>query len=141
MLRLNVKRGEYIVIGDSTVVQVLPDGGYATLLVDAPREVSIWRGTVLEKQGIGRPETIFCEIPKKRNRRSEHSIQRSWVRYNAKLTQRETVADAMESIQRLLDGAGDERLKSEVSQQLDRIRPLIENGISTNGEIQEAENG
>lgn len=51
MLRLSVSTGEYILLGDHTKIQFL--GGsknHLNLMIDAPKEVNIVRGSVLEKR-------------------------------------------------------------------------------------------
>lgn len=59
MLCLSMLPGEYFTIGKETVVQL--DRVYSSrayFVVNAPREIPIVRGTVLERQGGRRPECI-----------------------------------------------------------------------------------
>ncbi len=59
MLSLTLNEGEYLTIGDKIVVRVdrLKDGR-CKLSINAPRELSILRGEVLERQGGARPGCI-----------------------------------------------------------------------------------
>lgn len=49
MLSLGRKPGEYIVIGDDIVIQVISMDGDLRLAIDAPRTVPVVRGEVYEK--------------------------------------------------------------------------------------------
>lgn len=49
MLSLGRTPGQYIVIGDSIVVQVVDINGELRLAIDAPKEISIQRGEVYEQ--------------------------------------------------------------------------------------------
>lgn len=49
MLSLGRKPGEYVVIGDDIVIQVISIDGDLRLAIDAPRSVSVVRGEVYEK--------------------------------------------------------------------------------------------
>ena len=52
MLCLNLMPGEYMTIGDSVVVQLdRIAGDRCKLMIDAPREIPILRGEVLERIG------------------------------------------------------------------------------------------
>lgn len=60
MLCLNLTPGEYMTIGDSVVVQLdRITGDRCKLMVEAPREISILRGEVLERGGGERPSCVF----------------------------------------------------------------------------------
>lgn len=60
MLSLNLKPGEYMTIGSNVVVQLdRLSGDRCKLLIDAPREVLILRGEVLERTGGQRPGCVF----------------------------------------------------------------------------------
>ena len=51
MLVLGRKPGEYVMIGDNIKVKVIKgDNGDLRLAIDAPRDVTITRGEVYEKQ-------------------------------------------------------------------------------------------
>lgn len=71
MLSLQLKSGEYITIGDDIVVQVFQESGSIfRVSVDAPRELPILRGEVLERTE-NRPEGVHNEPPKRRKSPSE----------------------------------------------------------------------
>lgn len=59
MLKLTLLPDEYVVVNDNIVVQLMRvAGGRADLAVEAPREVPIVRGSVLERQGGERPACL-----------------------------------------------------------------------------------
>ena len=59
MLRISMKPGEYFTVGGSTVVQFdRLRGDRAHLIINAPREVPILRGAVLEREGGKRPDCV-----------------------------------------------------------------------------------
>ena len=56
MLKISLTQGEYLTIGDNIVVQLYrSEGGRSYLAIDAPREIPIVRGAVLEREGGQRP--------------------------------------------------------------------------------------
>ena len=60
MLCISMKPGEYFTVGGSTVVQLdRLTGDRVHLTVNAPREVPILRGAVLERSGGERPACVF----------------------------------------------------------------------------------
>ena len=60
MLCLNLASGEYMTIGDSVVVQLdRISGDNCKLMIQAPREIPIVRGEVLERNGVERPDCVF----------------------------------------------------------------------------------
>lgn len=60
MLSLNLKPGEYMTIGEDVVIQLdRMSGDRCKLLVDAPKELTILRGEVLERAGGQRPDCVF----------------------------------------------------------------------------------
>ena len=64
MLSLHLKSGEYLTIGESIAVQVFQQsGGSIRVAVQAPREVPILRGEILEKTGQ-KPEGLLKKRPK-----------------------------------------------------------------------------
>jgi len=78
MLCLSLLAGEYFTISDNIVVKV--EHVYASrsyVTIDAPRELPIMRGTLLEKNGGKRPDCIRETVPKCRN-------QLPWNRGKAK---------------------------------------------------------
>ncbi len=50
MLTLGRKPGEYVVIGDDIIVKVIKCNDGLRLAIDAPKDVSIIRGELYEKQ-------------------------------------------------------------------------------------------
>ena len=68
MLSLQLKDGEYITIGDDIVVQIFRDGPVNRVSVQAPRELTILRGEVQERNGE-RPEGLLARCPKSPSQR------------------------------------------------------------------------
>ncbi|MDE7219941.1 MAG: carbon storage regulator [Oscillospiraceae bacterium] len=65
MLKLSLTPGEYLAIGENVVVQLSRcEGGRAYLSIDAPREIPIVRGAVLEREGGQRPPQLMPGTPK-----------------------------------------------------------------------------
>ena len=63
MLRMSVKNGEYIMIGDDVKVVFLGGGaGQTRIMIDAPKEVNIARSRAIEKR-IEDPD-ILAKMPK-----------------------------------------------------------------------------
>lgn len=59
MLFLQMKEGEYLTIGEDIVIQVFPDSSTTTrLAIKAPRELTVLRGEVRERNGAKRPEGL-----------------------------------------------------------------------------------
>lgn len=63
MLSLGRNPGQYVVIGDNIVVQVVSMDGELRLAIDAPRDMPIQRGEVYEQEHIP-PQCIRKEKPK-----------------------------------------------------------------------------
>ena len=60
MLMLQLKTGEYMKIGKEVVVQLNNiSGDRCKLMIQAPREVPVLRGELLERAGEERPECVF----------------------------------------------------------------------------------
>ena len=60
MLCLNLTPGEYMTIGENVVIQLdRISGDRCKLMVEAPREILILRGEVLERTGGERPACVF----------------------------------------------------------------------------------
>ena len=57
MLSLNLKDGEYLTIGEDIVIQVFANSTIK-LAIQAPRELPIVRGVVLERNGDQRPDCV-----------------------------------------------------------------------------------
>ncbi len=61
MLKLSLKQGQYVNIGDDIrVVYVGGSGNHARLLIDAPRELNIARSTT-EENPARKKETYYAE--------------------------------------------------------------------------------
>ena len=75
MLCLNLSTGEYMTIGENVVVQVDRIlGDSCKLMIQAPREIPIVRGEVLERTGGQRPD---CVVDTRRWHRKEIVWDRS----------------------------------------------------------------
>ena len=60
MLALQLKSGEYLTIGEDVVVQLHGiSGDRCKLVINAPKEIPVLRGKVLERTGGQRPECVF----------------------------------------------------------------------------------
>ena len=65
MLFLQLKEGEYVTIGEDIAVQVFQEsGGRIRVGVKAPRDLTILRGEVRERNGAARPKGIIAAEPK-----------------------------------------------------------------------------
>ena len=59
MPKLSLTPGEYLTIGDDIAVQVFLDSGSRIrVAVNAPKEMTILRGEVRERNGVQRPEGL-----------------------------------------------------------------------------------
>ena len=78
MLSLQLKTGDYMTIGEEVVVQLdRISGDRCKLMIEAPREMAILRGEVLERTGGERPE---CVLDGPRRHRQEVIWNRSKTR-------------------------------------------------------------
>lgn len=85
MLCLNLLPGEYLTIGENVVVQMdRISGDRCKLIIQAPREISVLRGKVLERNGGQRPNCVFdgprwhrSEIPWNRSKAQALSAMRT----------------------------------------------------------------
>lgn len=132
MLSLNLRSLEYIRIGSDTFIQVLPDGDQVKLLIDAPRDVPVLRGALLEEQGIERPAFLRQELPKKRKDRSSPSYQRHRDLHAAKvdvwLESRKVAYAAIERIREKLNRPEADAVRGEILRELEWIEPLATRG-------------
>ncbi len=65
MLRISMKAGDYFTVGSDTVVQFdRLTGERVHLTINAPREVPILRGEVLERNGGQRPACVLERSPR-----------------------------------------------------------------------------
>lgn len=118
MLKLTLLPDEYVVVNDNIVVQLMRvAGGRADLAVEAPREVPIVRGAVLERQGGERPACLGAP-PKRKGKHCRDQI----FRWN---DDRERAVRVMKQVFDRLEqnGAADEAKVLRV--QLDRIIPAF----------------
>ena len=74
MLFLQLKSGEYLTIGDNVAVQVFQDtGDRIRVAVKAPREITVLRGEVRERNGTDRPDGLVGLPPEPYKLRSVSS--------------------------------------------------------------------
>ena len=109
MLVLQLRTGDYMTIGDDVVVQVNDvSGDRCKLMIQAPREVPVIRGELLERSGAGRPECV-AEPPRR------HQPGLSWNRNKSQ---------TLIAMRRLLGqmDSGDENVKN-LRRQLDFLFP------------------
>ena len=95
MLSLQLKSGEYITIGDDIVVQIFQDGPVNRVSVQAPRELTILRGEVQERDG-GRPDGLLKKRPASPARR-EHNLRQS-AKLAQKTAKRRSAAEELTAI-------------------------------------------
>lgn len=58
MLSLQMKDGEYLTIGEDIVIQVFTNSTIR-VSVQAPKDLTVLRGTVLERNGEERPDCVY----------------------------------------------------------------------------------
>ena len=64
MLTLQLKDGEYLTIGEDIVIQVFTNSTIR-VAVQAPRDMTVLRGEVLEQNGEERPDCLYDQSPEK----------------------------------------------------------------------------
>ncbi len=112
MLCLNLTPGEYMTIGEEVVVQLdRISGDRCKLMVQAPREIPVLRGEVLERRGGERPSCVV-DAPR------WHRQEIPWNRSKA-----QTLA-AMRKLLGQMDG-GDGNVQT-LRRQLDHMFPLAQ---------------
>lgn len=130
MLSLNMKSGEYITIANNIVIQVLPDGGRATLLVDAPREIPVLRGVLWEEGGAARPKSINMDHPKPHKNRGTNAAERS-DRYYEKVAlwqrRKDAAKAALDRMDQIFDSMGDSPEREELRELRKQIIPMLDN--------------
>lgn len=118
MLKLTLLPDEYLMIGDSIVVQLSRvAGGRADLAIDAPRTVPIVRGVVLERDGGQRPA---CLAPPARTKARYHRDH--IFRWN---DDRERAVRVMKRVIDRLEENGADDEAGVLRTQLDRIIPAF----------------
>jgi len=109
MLCLSLLPGEYLTIGDDVVIQVdRMVGDRCKLVVNAPREIPVLRGEVLERGGGKRPDCVF-DGPR------QHRSEIPWNRSKAQ------TLSAMRTLLYEMDG-GDDDVRT-LRRQLDHMFP------------------
>ena len=76
MLSLNLKDGEYLTIGKDIVIQVFTNSTIR-VSVQAPKDMTVLRGTVLERNGDERPDCLYDSKSAKKNKNSLKGHQKS----------------------------------------------------------------
>ena len=110
MLCLNLTPGEYMTIGGNVVIQLdRISGDRCKLMVDAPKDVLVLRGEVLERTGGQRPDCVF-DGPR------WHRREISWNRSKAQ------ALDAMRALLSQMDGRDND--VQALRQQLNHMFPI-----------------
>ena len=118
MLKLTLFPEEYIVVSDDIVVQLLRvAGGRADIAVEAPRDMPILRGAVLERSGGQRPA---CLVPP--SGRKTRYYRDQVFRWN---DDRERAVRAMKQVFDRLEESGNSEEVKILRTQLDRIIPAF----------------
>lgn len=117
MLCLNLAPGDYVTIGGNVVVQLdRISGDRCKLMMEAPREIPILRGAVLERTGGERPDCVF-DTPR------WHRREIPWSRSKA-----QTLA-AMRALLKRMDGEDEDA--QTLRRQLEHMFPSSVPGEST----------
>lgn len=66
MLSLQLRDGEYLTIGEDIVIQVFTNSTIH-VLVQAPKDMTILRGEVLERNGEERPACLYDRKSRRKN--------------------------------------------------------------------------
>lgn len=118
MLKLTLLPDEYLTVNGDIVVQLLRvAGGRADVAVEAPREIPIVRGAVLERSGGQRPACL-APPPKKKPRYYRDQV----FRWN---DDRERAVRAMKRVFDRLEEQGSVEEAKVLRTQLDRIIPAF----------------
>ena len=117
MLCLNLNQGEYMTIGEDVVVQLDHiSGDRCKLMIQAPREVPIVRGKVLERTGGQRPQCVY-------DSHRYHKKEIIWDRSKAQ------ALNAMRKLLSQMDGT-DSNVQA-LRRQLNHMFPPVEDGESS----------
>ena len=118
MLQLTLTPGDYFVVNGTIIVQVhRVEGGRAHVAVEAPREIPIVRGAVLERQGGERPACLSAP-PKRKGKHYRDQV----FRWN---DDRERAVRAMKQAFDRLEQNGEADEAKVLRTQLDRIIPAF----------------
>ena len=116
MLKLTLFPDEYFTIAEKIVVQLQRiAGGRVILAVEAPREMPVLRGTLLEQQGGKRPDCLTP--PRERKKHGARDLTFPWN------DDRERAVRAMEQVFSELEAQGLSEESSVLRKQLNRIIP------------------
>lgn len=116
MLCLTLAQGEYLTIGSDVVVQFdRMSGERCKLVVEAPREIPVLRGQVLERTGARRPDCVF-DAPR------WHKRELTWDR------SKDQALRAMRSLLEQMDGE-DGNVRA-LRQQLNHMFPPRNDSVS-----------
>lgn len=125
MLNLNLKEGEYLTIGDDIVVQTFPFGSQTQVLVDAPREMTILRGKLRERNGGGRPDAVIDGYRKQSPSDRRHAETRR-EKLSKRQESRESAQVALIEINAMLDALGATPESRWLRERIERIAPMVE---------------
>lgn len=115
MLCISMKAGDYFTVGDSTVVQLdRLSGDRIHLTINAPREVPILRGDVLERSGGQRPACVMAVPPR-------YTRRLPWNH-----AKKQALADIRQTLEQMEDGPEARLLR----QKLDCIFPPAQEGTA-----------
>lgn len=119
MLCFTIKCGEYFTVGGDTVV--LFDqlaGDRAHLSIEAPRDVPIVRGTVLEREGAPKPAGLTSAPPRKKPKYKPDAVF-CWN------DDRERAVKTIEKVADLLEKGGSGDAAKLLRLQVDRLVPKV----------------
>ena len=128
MLSLQMKSRDYVTIGNQVVVQVFKESGpQFRISIKAPREISIVRGKVLERDGEMRPEGLLDRGPKR-----SPSDQVRYARYLQKLEKRleayrdgqKLLSETLGRMDELLDGSRKSLKRKDLEDMREQIKRL-----------------
>ena len=72
MLSLQLKDGEYLTIGDDIVIQAFTNST-VRVAVQTPKDMTVLRGEVLERNGEERPNCLYDQSPEKMKKASKYN--------------------------------------------------------------------
>ena len=105
MLSLQLKTGDYMTIGENVVVQLdRISGDRCKLMVQAPKDMAILRGQVLERTGGTRPECVF-DGPRRHRQEVfwDRNKTRTLISMRALLRRMDGADDDVKTLRRQLD--------------------------------------
>lgn len=143
MLSLQMKSGDYVTIGNQVVVQVFKESGpQFRISIKAPKEISIVRGKVLERDGEQRPEGLLDRKPKRSPSDKQHYaqyLQKVKKRQDAYRSGQEICAGVLHQLGEILDNPKHTLRRRELELVRTQIRELadiwenLNDGIMNNG--------